>query len=152
MEVSSDWGCPVLVVPRRVFWPFFFPFLKFPAANVPMSGSMQPHSRIPPDVLWPLADLSLRVFRETLLFTAGSTGPPALQSPLRGETARHVHKMALPVRRTSSAGYCGSNKERKQAHIIITISANCGDGSVTVSVDMLHIVSITPKLLFQTMP
>lgn len=34
---------------------------------------------------------------------------------------------------------------RKQAHIIIMISANCGDGSVTVSVDMLHIVSITPN-------
>lgn len=35
--------------------------------------------------------------------------------------------------------------KRKQAHIIITISANSGDGSVTVSVDMLHIVSITPN-------
>lgn len=32
---------------------------------------------------------------------------------------------------------------RKQVHIIITISANCGDGSVTVSFDMLHIASIT---------
>lgn len=35
--------------------------------------------------------------------------------------------------------------KRKQAHIIFTISANCGDGSVTASVDMLHIVSITPN-------
>lgn len=34
---------------------------------------------------------------------------------------------------------------RKPAPIIITISANCGDGSVTVSFDMLHIVSLTPN-------
>lgn len=38
------------------------------------------------------------------------------------------------------------------AHIIITISANCGEGSITVSVDMLHIVSIILKMLFHTMP
>lgn len=35
--------------------------------------------------------------------------------------------------------------EGKQAHITIMISANCGDGSVTGSFDMLHIVSITPN-------
>lgn len=61
----------------------------------------------------------------------------------------HVHKMVLLVYRITGprscgASYCGS-KQRKQACIIITISANCGDGSVTVSVDMLHIVSITPN-------
>lgn len=33
--------------------------------------------------------------------------------------------------------------EKVQAHIIIGVSANCGDGSVTVNFDRQHIVSIT---------
>lgn len=60
----------------------------------------------------------------------------------------NVHKMVLLVCQRSGraiAPVVAAAIERKQAHIIIMISANCGDGSVTVSVDMLHIVSITPN-------
>lgn len=51
-EISVLWRFQVTGAALFLFCPgecFFF--FRFPAANVPMSGSMQPHSRIPPNVL-----------------------------------------------------------------------------------------------------
>lgn len=62
----------------------------------------------------------------------------------QSDLIHYVHRMALlPCPNVGPAHVAAT--ERKPAPIIITISANCGDGSVTVSFDMLHIVSLTPN-------
>lgn len=68
-------------------------------------------------------------------------------SPLPGRFTCYVHKMVLLSCHSGAAAVPAvvAATKRKQAHIIITISANCSDGSVTASVHTLHIVSIIPN-------
>lgn len=95
--------------------------------------------------------VDLGVCRGALLSTTGSTVLGLTHARfllLLSEFTCCVHKMVLlvfPIIGLAAGPVTAAPTEGKQAHFIIMISANCGDGSVTVSSDMLHIVSITPN-------
>lgn len=96
---------------------------------------MQPQSQIAANVLVKLlVDLFLRVFRETLLFTTGSTvlgvtlvAPSCCRVRLPGASTRWCCWCILWPRVRAAVPVTVAATERKQAHIIITISANCGE-------------------------
>lgn len=119
-----------------------------------MSVLLQPQPKIAVYILQRLClvDLFLRVSRHSAVyhrFHCVGTGP------IRFPDWRTCWWVTLPIMSTRWCCWCTEwskpttvpafvvPTKRKQAHLVITISANWGDGSVTVSVDMVHIVSIS---------
>lgn len=103
--------------------------LLWPSDSLVKSSSQEEFSPLSRHQLWPFSTSWVLLLdpdcRCRLTLPATSTGWRCCRVPPQGQFM--------------------SQQQRKTAPIIIAISANCGDGSVTVSFDTPHIVSLTPN-------